>query len=201
MSNDVVLRENIEKNIIKPWIKSSYIEKNEVLRRDSYIIYSDSIKNIQEYNNAIAHIGLHKNKLLSRRECQSGIRKWYELQWGRNQNIFEGEKIIFPYKASSNRFALDKGSYFSADVYALTLKENVPFTYEFLLYLLNSKIYEFYFKTFAKKLGEDAYEYYPNNLMKLCIPDMIDVKNRDENYLYEYFNLSEEEKRIILSEV
>ncbi|MBU3180014.1 Eco57I restriction-modification methylase domain-containing protein [Clostridium psychrophilum] len=201
VSNDVVLRENIEKNIIKPWIKSSYIEKNEVLRRDSYIIYSDSIKNIQEYNNAIAHIGLHKNKLLSRRECQSGIRKWYELQWGRNQNIFEGEKIIFPYKASSNRFAIDKGSYFSADVYALTLKENVPFTYEFLLYLLNSKIYEFYFKTFAKKLGEDAYEYYPNNLMKLCIPDMIDVKNSDENYLYEYFNLSEEEKRIILSEV
>ena len=83
----------------------------------------------------------------------------------------------------------------------MILKENVPFTYDFLLYLLNSKIYEFYFKTFAKKLGEDAYEYYPNNLMKLCIPIMMDFKGKDENYLYDYFDFSEEEKKIILGEV
>lgn len=201
VTSDITLRENIEKNIIKPWIKSSYIEKNLVLRQDSYIIYSDLIQNPEEYPNAISHIKLHVEKLLKRRECERGIRKWYELQWGRNQNIFEAEKIIFPFKASSNRFALDKGSYFSADVYALILKENVPFTYEFLLCLLNSKIYEFYFKTFAKKLGEDAYEYYPNNLMKLCIPTMMDFKDRDENYLYDYFHFSEEEKKIILGEV
>ena len=201
VSNEIAQSEKIEEDIIKPWIKSSYIEKNAVLRQDKYIIYSDLIHNTQEYKNAISYIELHKEKLLKRRECQRGIRKWYELQWGRHQNIFEGEKIIFPFKASSNRFALDKGSYFSADVYALTLKENVPFTYDFLLYLLNSTIYEFYFKTFAKKLGEDAYEYYPNNLMKLCVPAMIDVKGKDENYLYEYFNFSEEEKKIILREV
>lgn len=201
LTDDILSRENIEKNIIKPWIKSSYIGKNVVLRKDSYIIYSDLIHNLKEYPNAISYIGKQKEKLLKRRECVKGIRKWYELQWGRNQNIFEGEKIIFPFKASSNRFAIDKGSYFSADVYALILKENVPFTYDFLLYLLNSKIYEFYFKTFAKKLGEDAYEYYPNNLMKLCMPTMIDVDYEDDNYLYDYFQFDEEEKKIILGEV
>ncbi|MBW9153567.1 Eco57I restriction-modification methylase domain-containing protein [Clostridium estertheticum] len=201
LNKDTLLRKNIEKNIIKPWIKSSYIEKNKILRQDSYIIYSDLICNPKEYNNAIAYIGLQREKLLKRRECQKGIRKWYELQWGRNQNIFEGEKIIFPFKASSNRFALDTGSYFSADVYALTLKEDTEVTYDFLLYILNSKIYEFYFKTFAKKLGEDAYEYYPNNLMKLCIPTMMEYKGKDENYLYDYFHLNEEEKEIILGKV
>jgi len=201
VSNEIALKENIEINIIKPWIKSSYIEKNVVLRQDSYIIYSDLICNPQEYPNAIAYIEHQKKKLLNRRECQKGIRKWFELQWGRNQTIFESEKIVFPFKASSNRFALDKGSYFSADVYALILKECAPFTYDFLLYLLNSKIYEFYFKTFAKKLGEDAYEYYPNNLMKLCIPSIMDYNEVDENYLYDYFEFSEEEKNIILDGV
>mgnify|MGYP001588244971 FL=1 len=201
LNNDTSLLKNIEKDIIKPWIKSSFIEKNKILRKDSYLIYSDLICNPQEYNNAIAYIELHREKLSKRRECQKGIRKWYELQWGRNQNIFEGEKIVFPFKASSNRFAIDRGSYFSADVYALTLKENVPFTYDFLLYILNSKIYEFYFKTFVKKLGKDAYEYYPNNLMKLCIPEMKDYNGMDENYLYDYFHFSEEEKEIILGEV
>lgn len=201
LNKDTCLRRNIEKDIIKPWIKSSYIEKNKISRQDSYIIYSDLICNPKEYSNAISYIGLQKEKLLKRRECQKGIRKWYELQWGRNQNIFEGEKIIFPFKASSNRFALDTGSYFSADVYALTIKEDAAFNYDFLLYILNSKIYEFYFKTFAKKLGEDAYEYYPNNLMKLCIPIMMDYKGKDEDYLYDYFHFSEEEKEIILGEV
>lgn len=201
VNNDIAIRENVEKNIIKPWIKSSYIGKNAVLREDSYIIYSDLICDPKEYPNAMAYIELQKDTLIKRRECVRGIRKWYQLQWGRDQNIFEGEKIVFPFKASSNKFSLDKGSYFSADVYALILKENVPFTYDFLLYLLNSKIYEFYFKTFAKKLGEDAYEYYPNNLMKLCIPTMTDLKSKEENYLYDYFRLNEEEKKIILGEV
>ena len=201
VNNEITQRENIEKSIIKPWIKSSYIGKNTVLREDSYIIYSDLIHNPEEYHNAIAYIENQKEKLLKRRECERGIRKWYELQWGRDQKIFEGEKIVFPFKASSNRFSFDKGSYFSADVYALILKEDVPFTYEFLLYLLNSKIYEFYFKSFAKKLGEDAYEYYPNNLMKLCIPIMIDFTGKDETYLYDYFQFNEEEKKIILGKV
>ncbi len=201
VNSDTFKRENIEKDIIKPWIKSSYIGKDSVLREDNYIIYSDLIYDPKEYPFALAYIKKQKEKLLKRRECEKGVRQWYELQWGRDQSIFEGEKIIFPFKASSNRFSLDKGSYFSADVYALTLKENVPFTYEFLLYLLNSKIYEFYFKTFAKKLGEDAYEYYPNNLMKLCIPIIIDFKGKDENFLYDYFHFNEEEKKIILGEV
>ncbi|MCB2289024.1 N-6 DNA methylase [Clostridium sp. CS001] len=201
VSSDIIERENIEQNIIRPWIKSSYIEQNEVLRKDSYIIYSNLINNPQEYPSAIAYIEQNKEKLLKRRECEKGIRQWYELQWGRNQDIFEGEKIIFPFKASSNRFAFDKGSYFSADVYALILKEDVPFNYDFLLYLLNSKIYEFYFKTFAKKLGEDAYEYYPNNLMKLYIPIMEEFHGKDESYLYDYFQLNEEERKIILGKV
>ena len=201
INNNTIERENIERNLVKPWIKSSFIDKNVVLRKDSYIIYSDLIHNLEEYPKAITHIVQYKEKLLKRRECEKGIRKWYELQWGRNQNIFESDKIVFPFKASSNRFSFDKGSYFSADIYALILKEDVPFTYEFLLYLLNSKIYEFYFKTFAKKLGEDAYEYYPNNLMKLCIPIMLDFKGKDENYLYEYFQFDEEEKTIILGQV
>jgi adenine-specific DNA-methyltransferase len=198
VTNEIIEKENIERDLIKPWIKSSYIEKNEVLRRDNYIIYSSLIKDPQQYPNAIAYIGAHKEKLLKRRECEKGVRKWYELQWGRSQEIFDGGKIILPFKASSNRFVFDKGSYFSADVYALVLKEDAPYTYEFLLYLLNSKIYEFYFKTFAKKLGEDAYEYYPNTLMKLCIPIMRGFEGKDESYLYDYFQFNEEERKIIL---
>jgi adenine-specific DNA-methyltransferase len=197
VDSKIIEEKALELDLIKPWIKSSFIEKDRVNRANSYLIYSDLISDESKYANSMKHINLYKDKLQERRECKSGVRIWYKLQWGRVQSIFEGEKIVFPYKANKNRFAMDKGSFFSADVYCLTLKEAVPFTYDFLLKILNSKLYEYYFKTFAKKLGEDAYEYYPNNLMKLCIPTMMDIAVDIDDYLYNFFELEPNERAII----
>lgn len=197
---NMIIEQNIERNIIKPWIKSSFIHKGQVSGESKFLIYSDLIDNEQEYPNAINYIIEHKERLMNRRECKKGLRKWYELQWGRNGEIFEKEKIIFPYKSNNNRFALDKGSYFSADVYSLVLKENTTFSYSYLLYLLNSKLYEFYFKAIGKKLGEDLFEYYPNKLMKLCIPYIKDYNSQmDESYLYKFFQLTKDEINIVES--
>jgi adenine-specific DNA-methyltransferase len=119
-----------------------------------------------------------------RRECRKGVRKWYELQWGRNLELFKGKKIIYPFKASSNRFAIDKGSFFSADIYALKIRDMFMdrISYEFIVGVLNSSIYEFYIKSMAKKLGEDIYDYYPNKILNLKMPHFIkavedEVKN------------------------
>ncbi|MCM0650569.1 N-6 DNA methylase [Clostridium swellfunianum] len=189
--------EKLELDIIKPWIKSSFVEKGRVKRENKFIIYSDAIQDERDYPNSIMHINPYKERLMERRECKSGVRNWYELQWGRVQSIFEGEKLVFPFKSNKSRFAIDKGSFFSADVYCLVLKEAVPFTYDYLLKILNSKVYEYYFKTFAKKLGEDQYEYYPNNLMKLCIPTMINISSDTDSFLYDFFQLDEQEKAIV----
>lgn len=73
----------------------------------------------------------------------------------------------------------------------------MEFNYKYLLYILNSKLYEFYFKSFAKKLGEDLYEYYPNNLMKLLIPNINEIEKYDNESLYKYFKLTSEEINLI----
>jgi adenine-specific DNA-methyltransferase len=198
IDGETLIKEHIEVDIIRPWIKSSYINKCFIQGEDKFIIYSNLIKNEEDYPNAINYIKRYREKLTNRRECKKGMRSWYELQWGRTPEIFENEKIIFPYKSSDNRFALDKGSYFSADVYALLLKEKCGFSYDFLLYILNSRLYEFYFKTFGKKLGENLFEYYPNNINKLCIPIIPDYNaKKDDMLLYNFFELSENEINII----
>ncbi|PJI09732.1 MULTISPECIES: Eco57I restriction-modification methylase domain-containing protein [Clostridium] len=198
VDKDTILKENLEQCIIRPWIKNKDISKYNVSKESLYIIYSNFIDDPSKYPNVMRHIGEYKDRLEKRRECKKGIRKWYELQWGRKSDIFEREKIVFPYKASRNRFAIDKKSYFSADVYCLATKEKVSISYEYLLDILNSKIYEFYFKAFAKKLGENIYEYYPNNLMKLCIPDAQGFNRKfTEKMLYDKFKLSTHEIEII----
>ena len=81
----------------------------------------------------------------------------------------------------------------------MILNTDRPFSYDYLLKVLNSDVYEFYFKSFGKKLGENLYEYYPNNLMKLCIPTEFDI-NKEED-LYEFFNFTDREVNIIKENV
>lgn len=196
LDREVINVKHIEEDIVKPWIKSSYIHKYKVNPTERYIIYLNKVEE-EKYKNSINYVSKYKDKLENRRECRAGRREWYEIQWARKPEIFENEKIVFPYKASHNRFALDRGSYFSADVYCLTLKKQGIFNYEMLLYILNSSIYEFYIKSFAKKLGENLYEYYPNKLMKLKIPYIDYAHIKDTEYLYEFFGFNKREINIL----
>lgn len=220
IDEETACKNNIERDILRPWIKNRNIDKYTVSKSEKYIIYSDFIKDPVEYKNSASYIEKYRDRLERRRECIKGSRKWYELQWGRVSSLFEMEKIVFPYKSSTGRFALDKGNYSSADVYGMYLKDEYKdkFSYEFLLGLLNSRVYEFYFKSFGKKLGADLYDYYPNTVMRLCIPKQEDewIKKKVslllncsekqagddmimdiDNYIYNIFNLSSEDIKII----
>lgn len=172
VDDSIIERYGIERSITRPWIKNSSVKKYRVEGCGKLIIYSDFIVEPEEYSSAISYISMQKDRLESRRECIRGLRRWYQLQWGRTSSLFDMKKIIFPYKSRENRFAIDSGSYSSADIYGMYIKPqyNERITYEYICGLLNSKLYEFYFKSFGKKLGDDLYEYYPNTVMRLKIP-------------------------------
>ena len=173
-----VLEENvakslgIEKSILRPWIKNSHVERYRIKESDYKLIYSDLIDEPLKYPNSIMHIYKYKEQLERRRECKKGLRLWHQLQWGRKEKLFLQEKIVYPFKSKNNRFALDtRGNFCSADVYSFVLKEDTYYTLNFLLGVLNSNLYDFYFKLFAKKMGSGLYDYYPNTVMELKLPD------------------------------
>lgn len=215
VDEETIKRYGIERDIIRPWIKSSFIGKYRTCGAGLYIIYSDLINTADGYKNALSYIGRHRERLEKRRECKNGVRKWYELQWGRQSGLFENGKIVFPYKSSQNRFAFDRGNYASADVYGMHIKDKSgDITYPFLLGILNSRLYEFYFKSYAKKLGENLYDYYPNTVMRLKVPgcdimgigeavskilesdDSVDNSVIDD-MVYKLFNITKSERQII----
>ncbi|MBC8630941.1 Eco57I restriction-modification methylase domain-containing protein [[Eubacterium] tenue] len=162
----------IEKNILKNWIKSKNIQKYFIEKNSLKLIYSDDIDDCQKYSNSIKYIKNYKQKLENRRECKKNIRTWYQLQWGRDKKIFERKKIMYPYKSKENRFAIDdKNRFCSADVYSFYIKDEYikEFSYEYIAGLLNSSVYDTYFKTFGKKMGKNLYDYYPNKVMQIGI--------------------------------
>ena len=187
---------SIEKELLKPWIKNSHIERYKVKSSNLRLIYSNWIDNKDNYPRSISHIEKYKRRLENRRETRKGIRPWYHLQWGRNPELFMQDKIVYPFKGKNNRFAIDNFHNFcSADVYSFIIKEETKgYTLPFLLGVLNSGLYEFYFQLFAKKMGGGIYDYYPNTVMDLKIPDYDDCKDI-ESISIEILELCGEEGR------
>lgn len=160
----------LEKALLRPWIKNSQVEKFFIKPSDRLIIYTNFMKQPESYPIALSFAENYKARLAQRRECQRGIREWYELQWGRDSRSFDSPKIVYPYKAAENRFAVDRNSlYCSADVYSLLLKDKYSeeLSLEYLAALLNSKLVEFYFKCYAKKITTALYDYYPNTVLRI----------------------------------
>ena len=206
VTDEEIYKFNLEKALLKKWIKNSNITNNGINYGGLYVLYTNLIDDENKYPNTIAYLQKFKDRLSSRRECKNGVRKWYELQWGRDLNIFENDKIIFPYKAKNNIFFYDTDKYLcSADVYSLIVNEEI-ITYSYILNYLNSRIFEFCFKCNAKKVGERLYEYYPNKLenMHIFIPEdkndkILTFNNKIcvDNYLEKMFNITVEDKYII----
>ncbi|MEF9991056.1 MAG: N-6 DNA methylase [Romboutsia sp.] len=163
----------IDTYILKNWIKNKDVDKYIINESNHKLIYADDIEDEKKYNILINEcIEKYKDKLENRRECKKNLRKWYELQWGREKSLFEREKIMYPYKAKQNRFAIDYSNYFSsADVYSFFIKEEYTkiFSHEYLVGILNSSIYDKYFKITAKKMSKNIFDYYPNKVMKIKI--------------------------------
>lgn len=198
---------NIESNLLKKWIKNSNISKSNIKYNNLYLLYTNIIDCEENYPNTIKYLSSYKEQLQNRRECKMGYRKWYELQWGRNQSEFENPKIVFPFKSSSNNFYYDEKEHFcSADVYFMN-NFSKKITLDYFLSYLNSDIFEFYFKCRAKKVGNNIYEYYPNKLIhtKIFLPQEKSLQNISdlgkisiENFLKKVFNISEEEVNNII---
>lgn len=170
---DAVEKYAIEKELMKPWIKNSNIRKHSIKPAEQFLIYADHIAAETDFPNAVRYIGSFRERLKQRRECRNGVREWYHLQWGRSSSIFEAPKIVYPYKAGESRFAVDRmGYYCSADVYSLRIKKEYTgdISHEYITAILNSRLFEFYFKCYAKKISEGLYDYYPNTVLRMKLP-------------------------------
>lgn len=199
VDEDAIERFGIERSLLRPWIKNSDVSKYHVKPFKYHIIYSDSIGSVAEYPNALRHIEQYRERLLGRRECKKGVRKWYQLQWGRKSEPFESRKLVYPYKSDSNRFALDeRGYYCSADVYSLILKPGFSssITYEYLSAVLNSRLFEFYFKCYAKKISDRLYDYYPNTVLRIRLNLNVISEKIDSNSKLLHSSAGMEEKRL-----
>jgi len=175
-----------EKELIKPWFKNSDIHKYIVppRNRNEFLIYTDDSTSIDFYPAIKNHLEKFEEILKLKREYKSGRRKWYALHWPRKKDLFEETKIVVPYRADENRFALDELSlYGSADIFFIKTRSDISINVYYLLGILNSKLLNFWCQRKLKKKGE-AREYKPTLLQNLPI-HKININDSEELTLHD----------------
>jgi hypothetical protein len=211
--------------LVKTWVKVGDIQQYVIVPvEERELVYSNNIKSIEDYPKLMERLEPERNKLSNRREAKSGVIRWFDLQWSRNNELFDGPKLLCRFKAPFNTFALDlKGTYSSADTTVVKIKNEWTNKIDlyYLLAVLNSNVLDFYFKSYGK-LMDYRYEYYPGPVSLLPIRMNLDyneistlvqelmiaiadsnsilgekLKSKIQKSIYRLYNLTEEEIKIV----
>lgn len=152
---------------LKPLYKNKEIGKYKIDAKNRYwILYSDSSEECSK--KLIPHLEKYKEKLSERREVKLGIKKWWELLWGRTKTLFTNPAIVVRQRCKTNLFAYTEGNFYgSADIYYLTPKYK-EINIFYILGYLNSEVFLKWYKTNGKCKGYNL-EFYSTPLKKVPI--------------------------------
>jgi adenine-specific DNA-methyltransferase len=149
---------------------------------------------------------------------------YFLVSYSRDKNVFEGPKLICPQRSPVNCFAYNDISWYGAtDVYFIKNKKDINIDLKYFLGILNSKLIYFWLYNKGQRKGEilqlfkDPLTEIPmlignksqqeeivnmvseieNNIKKNN--DIVDLEKNLNQYVYNLFNISESEIKIIES--
>ena len=169
-------REEISKWRIKPGMffkraSNSDIQRYFIRDRAEYIVFPQSAPAFNKLPVGLQkHLTAHSSELKDRAAYKRGDCEWWTFTWPLHQEYYDRKRLICPYLATSNRFALDAQREFLSLTDTTVLFENGQ--EEELLYLLgllNSRLLSFRFKSIGKLKSGGIYEYFWNSVSQLPI--------------------------------
>ncbi len=161
---------------------NSDIERYGIRDRKEYLLWVEPADRFEDLPRPIrTHLTEHQAVLKKRAAYKRGNCEWWKFTWPLHKAHYDQDKIIAPFLASRNRFALDTTHRFIGltDTIVLFKKSQVEEDIAYVLALLNSKLLDFRFKGIAKLKGGGIYEYFENSVSKLPIR-RIDFSDRKE---------------------
>lgn len=137
------------------------------------LLYYPEALDVEQYPDIVNHLE-HFHELLANRLIAYNERyHWTALHRPRKQHIFEGEKIVVPYRTKQAAFAYNNTEWFCrSDVYVITAKSSTINLF-LLLGILNSKMTFIWLYNRGKRKGE-VLELFQTPLSEIPIPNLSD---------------------------
>lgn len=172
IDDDSSLLKKVNKHFIKKRANNGIIHAFRIDEPKKYLIFPYGDKTNEEVPADIQkHLSSFSDELKDRAAFKRGNCEWDKYTWALHKELYNNARLICPYMAGSNRFALDKNFEYLGltDTYSIFLKKGTIDDLLYLQGLLNSKVLEFRFHRIAKLKSEGVYEYFDNSLKRIPI--------------------------------
>jgi adenine-specific DNA-methyltransferase len=193
---DEIAKLSLPNNYLKPMYKNSdikqYYSKNFKNNIQRYLVMTNFMLNEKQFPVFFNYLNKFK-EILKNRSQMEHVKDWFDLHQIRMKDknktgqikklIFDEPKIVVPQRSKINTFAYnDIPWYASADVYFITAKyletKEAKFELKYILAVLNSKLYYFWFYHFGKRKGESL-ELYATPLGETMIYNATQVQKEE----------------------
>jgi len=199
-----IASEKIPMDFVRKLVRNGDIRRYAIHDRDEFWIYTEDVDvdSLPDNHPVKKHLLNYHAKLIQRYPCRATEkqpnpkRKWYQYTVPNIKELFSmNEKLIVPYKAPSNRFAMDKERRISSmDVYVLAVKkEHQPsVNVWFLLAILNSSLMDYAYITFYGRRKKSEFDYYTGLIENIPIKKPSDkIQQRLSNLAMEITELNQ----------
>jgi hypothetical protein len=168
-----------EASYIKPFYKNSDIEQY-YTRKDAtkHVLYINKEFVPADNPNIMSYLKKHEGELTNRAQIKRSKQLWYTLLWPREENMFIDDKIVFPYRAKTNIFSLVDQEWFSGtDTYFIY---NGRRSLKLCLAILNSRLALSWLKNKGAVKG-DVLELKGDVVMDFPLPEKTNYSNKIEH--------------------
>lgn len=150
---------------------NSDIQPGWIRDRGEHLLYLEEVARFDDLPEGVrAHLLAHEAELKSRAAYRRGDCEWWKYTWPLHKSLYHRKRILCPFLASSNRFAVEgTGEFLSLTDTTVLFDNGQEEDLEAIAALLNSKLLSFRFRTIGKHKGNGIREYFWNGVARLPI--------------------------------
>lgn len=166
------IQELVDEGLAFERARNSDIRQFLVRRSGVHLLYPERVDKFTDLPGDVQELLIdRKDQLQARAAYRRGNCEWWKYTWPLHKEYLDRPRILCPYRASINRFALDSTRAFLGITDTTVLYDNgQPEDLRYFVGILNTRILSARFRYIGKLLGGGVVEYYENTVSKLVIP-------------------------------
>jgi hypothetical protein len=151
--------------------RNSDIWRYEIRDSGEMLLYLEDFRKFDDLPPEVEeHLKAHQKELKERAAYQRGDCEWWKYTWPLHKERAHRAKLLCPYLATRNRFALDSDQkYLGLTDTTILYDADQPEDMRYLMGLLNSRLLSFRFASIGKLKSGGILEYFWNSVSKLPI--------------------------------
>ena len=151
--------------------RNSDIRRYRIVDRGEYLLYLEEVARFQDLPAGVQrYMEAAEGPLKGRAAYQRGNCSWWRYTWPLHKSLHDRRRLLCPYLAGENRFALARGrSVLGLTDTTVLFDGDQPEDLLYLQGLLNSRLLTFRFRSLAKLRSAGIYEYFWNSISRMPI--------------------------------